>query len=252
MTFIPQAENAPATDAAATSTTKSFRWSFSQWENYNACPARWKYKSVLKLPGSPPGPAAARGLDVHASVEDYIQGKIPASGLHEAVKPKYIPVLDAFRNHPNGDRHTEYKIAFDKEWYLTSPSSKTTAACIAVLDATRYNKPTAEDNGILHIGEWKSGKPKDTHRDQRSLYAMFGWRAWKPTRVEVTTYYLEDTAPPARLTLKDDEGYEKLKDVWQGRIELMQKDQFCAPRPGIHCNWCDYAKKKGGPCSFGG
>jgi hypothetical protein len=232
--------------------TPVFRWSFSQWENYNSCPARWKYKSVLKVPGSPPGPAAARGLDIHASVEEYILGKIPESELHTAVKKKFIPVLDAFRNHPNGDRYCEKKLGFDADWYLCSPMSKTHTACVAVLDAVRYTKKTNVDEGFLHIGEWKSGKPKDTHRDQRLLYAMFGWKAWKPTRVEVTTYYLEDTGPPQRTTLQTEEGYEKLKGVWNDRIALMQRDQFCAPRPGIHCNWCDYAKKKGGPCAFGG
>jgi hypothetical protein len=48
-----------------------FRWSFSQWETYNGCPAKWKFKSVLKVPGGPPGPAAARGTEIHASVEEY-------------------------------------------------------------------------------------------------------------------------------------------------------------------------------------
>jgi hypothetical protein len=242
-----------------------FRWSFSQWENYNSCPQRWKFKSVMKLPSAPPGPAAARGLDMHDRAERYIKGEID---LETAVngdpsmrfgdkKPavidrKYIPILDAYKNHPNGDRGTERKMAFDSEWYVCAPTSKF-ASCIAVLDAYRYGGERGsadENNKVLRIGEWKSGSPKDTHGDQRKLYAMFGLRMWLAYSVEVTTYYLEDTAPPVKLTVKAGD-MDKLKGIWQPRIDLMQRDQMCAPRPGIHCNWCDYAKKKGGPCAFG-
>lgn len=231
-----------------TTEPKSFRWSFSQWESYNSCPARWKYKSVLKLPGSPPGPAAARGLQIHDSVENFILGRIDAPELHPAVKQKYIPILRTFKDHPNGDRYTEKRIAFDKDWHVCSPESKTHVALLAVLDAARFIKE--DDVGVLRIGEWKSGKPKDTHRDQRSLYAMIGYKLWLADRVEVTTYYLEDTAPPARMVLKTEEGWVALRDQWAGRISQMQRDEFCAPKPGIHCRWCDYAKAKGGPCQF--
>lgn len=243
-----------------------FRWSFSQWENYNSCPQRWKFKSIMKLPGSPPGPAAARGLDMHDRAENYIKGEID---LETAVrgdptkrfgdkKPaiihqKYIPILDNFKNHPNGDRGTERKMAFDSEWSVCAPTSRF-ASCVAVLDAYRYGGAMGSvDNAekVLRIGEWKSGSPKDTHADQRKIYAMFGLRLWLAYRVEVTTYYLEDTAPPVRLVAKAGD-FDKLRAIWQQRIDLMQRDMLCSPRPGQHCFWCDYAKKKGGPCSFGG
>lgn len=233
-----------------------FKWSFSQWENYNGCPQRWKFKSRLKIPGSPPGPAAKRGLEIHDSVERYIKSEIGESQLHPAVSRKFIPILDEFRNHPGGDRHTEYKMGFDAEWHLCGATSKY-ASCIAVLDAARYSKDVRTVDypqvplGVLHIGEWKSGKPKDTHADQRKLYALFGMKGWLADRVEVTTYYLEDTAPPQRLVLASESGYQKLIALWNDRISTMQRDEICAPRPSYQCNWCDYAKSKGGPCQFG-
>lgn len=234
---------------AAPAPTTQFRWSFSQWEAYNQCPAKWNFQSRMKLPRRPPGPAAARGLKMHDTVEQYIKGA-PADVLHPDIKQKFIPILDAFRDHPNGDRYTEKKLAFDSEWYLCGPSSKH-AACVAVLDAVRYLKPHATDKGVLEIGEWKSGSPKDTHGDQRKLYAMFGMRAWLADEVRVTTYYLEDTAPPQRLVLASQTGFDKLKELWANRIDTMQRDQMCAPRPGLYCRWCDYAKSQGGPCQFG-
>lgn len=232
--------------------TKKIRWSFSQWENYNGCPARWRYKSVLKLPTSPPGPAAARGLEMHDRADNYITGQIsdlePPSTKFGSKKPvlivdKYKEVLNQFRDHPNGDRWAEKKMHFDDDWHLTGSAGSPLTRCIMILDAARCL------DGVLHIGEWKSGSPKNTHTDQRKLYALGGLRRWMVDEVRVTTYYFEDTAPPERLVVKAS-AEEKLKDLWRGRVEQMETDQICAPKPGDSCRWCDFAKTKGGPCQF--
>jgi len=235
-----------------------FRWSFSQWENYQGCPRRWHYKSVMKLPTAPPGPAAARGLSMHDRVENYILGNIDKEMLlngdptkrfgpkkEASISEEYFHVIEEFKEHPNGDRYTEHRLGFDDEWYLSGTISKTTS-CLMVLDAARCS-----DN-VLRIGEWKSGSPKETHADQRKLYALGGLRKWIGVEVvEVTTYYLEGTAPPAKLSVKSS-AEEKLKALWNGRVEQMQRDTICAPRPHDGCRWCDFAKAKGGPCAFGG
>lgn len=234
----------------------TFRWSFSQWEAYDGCPQKWKFRNIMKLPGLPSGPAAARGTSMHDRVERYIRGEIE---IDEALrgnpeerfgdkKPaviheKYIPILDAYRNHPTLYKGTEHKMALDSAWSVIDHTVPE-ASCIAVLDAYRLDCTT------LHIAEWKSGKPKDTHEDQRKLYAMFGLLYWQEERVEVTTYYLEDTSPPVCIIAVPDD-LDRLKTLWAMRANLMRRDEMCAPRPGIHCNWCDYAAKKGGPCQFG-
>ncbi len=219
------------------------RWSFSQWETYNSCPAKWKFGSVLKLPRQPPGPAAARGLQIHASVEKYIEMGDPGV-LHGAVNSRYIPVFDEIRNHENGDRHVEKKLGFDVDWAVSPPTAKTTA-CIAILDAVRFR-----NDGVVQVYEWKSGKPKDSHVDQRKLYAVAAAINWKAEKAEVTTYYLEDTEVPQKISASAS-GVEKLKKLWDERIAMMLRDEFCAPKPSFGCNWCDFSKKKGGPCRFG-
>ena len=230
-------------------TKKPFRWSFSQWEAYNQCPAKWNFQSVKKLPRQPAGPAAARGLEIHGTVETFIGGA-DAHVLHSAIKPKYIPIFEEIRDHPNGDRGVEKRLSFDEDWQQCGSVVSGHATVIGVLDAYRFTKPHSGDEGFLRIYEWKSGKPKDTHVDQRKLYAAMGWKAWLADRVEVTTYYLEDTAPPARITLASDTGYEKLKAMWLDRAKEMETNEICAPRPGFYCRWCDFAASKGGPCQF--
>ena len=252
-----------------------FRWSFSQWETYNQCPFRWKCQSILKLPRGDAGPAAARGTDLHDRVENYIKGEndladitIGAGKLfyfvgdeshkpplrQAVVHPRYVPILDEFKNHPNGARHTELKLAFDHEWDLL-PFTDKRASCIMVLDAVRSGGAwngldKGKDDGIVWVGEWKSGKPKDTHGDQRKMYAMAGLKYFLAKEVRVTTFYLEDTAPPARLTAADT-AFVKLTDMWSHRRDLMMRDEICAPRPGFYCKWCDYRASNGGPCKFG-
>jgi hypothetical protein len=247
-------------------TPTGFRWSFSAWEQYNTCPAAWKYRYTLKLPRKPPGPAAARGLDMHSRVEDYIMGRNPDLDYlrygnrdpaafggkgHAVIHEKYIPIFNAYKDHPNGDRWCEKKFAFDKEWYCCSPLSKERAV-VGVLDVVRSGGDRYgpdPDHGVVRIGEWKSGKPKDTHADQRKLYAMSGIKLWMADRVEVTTYYLEDTALPQRLVVQAS-AWPKLVELWDSRVSEMRRNTICAPKPSYACRWCDFSKSNGGPCKF--
>lgn len=234
-----------------------FRWSFSQWENYNGCPARWKYKSVMKLPSAPPGPAAARGLQIHSTIEDYIAQRVDVA--HKDVKPEYYPIFDQFRNHPNGERHCEYRFTLTQDWQLAGPLQAGKGWLVMVLDAVRVGDDHAGPHATrstplqIHVGEWKSGKPKDTHGDQRKMYALGALLRWHwADEVLVTTHYVEGTEKSQRLKVPNTlTAKDKLKDLWNGRVEQMQSDKLCAPKPGMHCNWCDYSKKKGGPCVFG-
>ena len=179
--------------------TQPFRWSFSQWETYNACPAKWHYRSVQKLPGLPAGPAAARGSLIHDTVEQYIKGA-DASVLHEAIKPKYVAVFDEFKNCPSVKCEDETK----RELGTIVPG--TTA--VTIFDVSRGA------DCRMWIGEWKSGKPKPTHPDQRSLYALSALALPGIDRVEVTTYYLEDTGKP-ETTMLDTATAEPVRMVWQ-------------------------------------
>ena len=239
----------------------AFRWSFSAWEAYQSCPQMYRFKHIEKLPRQPAGPAAARGLDLHDRVEKVIKSELPMEALLTAdpqvrfgskkqavIHEKYIPIIEGYRDHPNGDRHTEKKMAFDEDWYLTGPTSSF-ASCVAVLDAVKF---TVEDDGkkVAEIGEWKSGSPKERHTDQRSLYSSFGLKGWLADEVRVTTYYLEFDIKPERLVVKNT-AWEKVVTIWTKRRDEMRRDAMFAPRPGQHCNWCDYSRTKGGPCRVG-
>ena len=50
-------------------------WSFSRYSDYQQCPAKAKYKHVLRMK-EPPNDAMARGTAIHTMAEDYIKGKL--------------------------------------------------------------------------------------------------------------------------------------------------------------------------------
>lgn len=215
------------------------RWSFSKWETYFTCPAKYRFRYLDKLP-EPQSKAAARGTDMHALAENYILGK--HDDLSWLKNKAIIPVLNDFRHHTNGDRHMEYKLSFDVEWDQCGHKADN-VACVGVLDAVRVQ------DGVVHIAEWKSGKPKETHADQRKLYALFGLRRWLGVEeVRATTYYFDDTSPAQRLVASAATAEDKLRALWNGRVETMQNDKIMAPKANDGCYWCAYSKKKGGPC----
>lgn len=225
------------------------RNSFSQWENYDECPQRWRFKSVEKLPTGPAGPAAKRGSDIHETIENYINGALEHT-LHPAIKQDYYGVFEKYRLWDlGGDRWTEKKIALSRDFGWVSPEDPN-AYVIMVFDVVAFSRKKASDPGIVDIGEWKSGKWKPRHKDQRSLYTLGALTWWQADESAATTHYVEGTAESERLKATS-ASIPKLIKIWDERFGMMEKDKICAPRPGIYCNWCDFSRQKGGPCKVG-
>lgn len=216
-------------------------WSFSKLKTYENCAARYRYKYVDKLPDSPPGPAAQRGIDKHNEIEQYIKGyqswEVPPGP--EAL----YPTLDKMRFALDGWRAAEFKVGYDSEWYAAGYKSPNTWVR-GVLDAVWHDRKT----DVIEIYEWKTGKPSDEHAEQRQLYAMFGLLWWKGVpEVSVTTVYLDETGPNKRLKMKDT-ALPRLQEEWNKRVVRMEKDEHFAPNPSWKCRWCSYSRDNGGPC----
>jgi hypothetical protein len=214
------------------------RISFSKWENYSQCPRRYKYGEVDKLPRSPIGAAGQRGTAIHDQIESFIKG---SKGVDCPVT-YHRDVLDRFRNAGNGELLTEYKVAFTDNWERTVPEDRN-ARYVGVFDAVLHRPGSGE----VEIGEWKTGKPKDTHGDQRRLYTLMAFLTWGPEVVTATTYYFDNTSSPQRLTAKSS-AIPKLIKIWNERHDMIVNDNFFPPRPGFYCRWCDFSRAKGGPC----
>lgn len=226
------------------------RLSYSMYQCYTGCPMKYKFKYLMKLKDPFTGPAAERGTQIHNRIEHYIRGydvklpwdaerpmdKVPALGREHPLQG----VADRFRNWPNGDKHAEKKFGFDIDW-TPYPHDSDNTAYVVVFDAAACR------DGTVEIAEWKSGKPSDSHADQRLFYSLAGLRIWLPKKVQVTTYYVDMTGPAKRITVTDNDEKE-LRDMWSQRREQIVNDNILAPNPGYGCKWCHYRKSNGGPC----
>lgn len=208
-------------------------WSYSRLSTYEKCPAKLKFS--LSLPRGAMHPAAQRGTDVHATVEDFLTGA--SKKLHEVVE-QFRHVFEKVRNH---DPFVEHKIAVNEKWKLANWDD-----CWgrAVIDAAYI------DGDSVEILEWKTGRVYEDHQEQRKLYLLFSMVQWPAAQnYRVQTYYF-DQGKKLKLEMEKDDVL-RIKDDFNARISIMAGDDIMAPRPGEACRFCDYSRYKSGPCSRG-
>ena len=98
---------------------------------------------------------------------------------------------------------------------------------------------------VLHVVDFKTGKPYSSHTQQGDLYALMTQAQYgQAQRVFVHFWYLDTpalvqtTAYPARHS----------RAAWEKALGMLEAEQVWAPHPGVHCRWCPYHRDKGGPC----
>lgn len=111
--------------------------------------------------------------------------------------------------------------------------------------------------------DWKSGnidsrtgeiREKDEYHDSMRAYQMAVLSVFPQAECSAEMVFL-DTPPKAEVFTKSlpvlkrkDLDSERLR--WEEKISTMLKDDQFAPRPGYYCTYCDFSKKKGGPCPY--
>lgn len=215
---------------------KPSRWSYSSLSTYQECPQKWKLSYIDNLPW-PTSPAAARGTRLHSFAEGYVLG---AMGV---VPPDLWRVAGHLNNFKSKNAKTEAVWMLDLNWEPTEDQDK---AWIKAIVDVHY----VEDD-VLHLTDYKSGKPYPTHRNQLELYSIVGMLTYPHVkRVESNALYLdmglfgaENSVIRAMLP--------KLKERWHADAVRMYEDEKYEPNPGNACKWCPYSVKKGGPCLAG-
>jgi len=212
---------------------KMLPWSHSKLGLYEDCPARAKFRYIMKFPTTKHA-AASRGTNTHQGIEDYLHGKIEFLP-EESPAAKFLPMLAEIKKRKP---LIEHKQAVDVEW---SPAEFHECWGRCVVDAIVVEK------SVVDIQEWKTGKIYPEHKEQRETYAAFAMSEW-PDKKEyrVTTYYF-DQNHMVELTFKKPEIMEIRQEIEQ-RVDFMSFDDIYAPRPSWKCRYCDYSRTKNGPC----
>lgn len=216
-------------------------WSFSRWSDYRLCPAKFKYKHLMKLP-DPSGPAAARGNVVHKAAEDYIGKKAKLTPELKNVKQE----LDFLRG---AGAVVEQDWGFKRDWqWIGRPGWFGDDVWFRM----KADVVVAYDDNTGLLGDWKTGKMYFSNEEQVELFGAVGFMRFPEwTEVDVRLWYTDQPADDneIRRVFTAAEGALIRKD-WEKRVVPMFKDRRFAPTPNDKCRFCNFSKAKGGPCQF--
>jgi len=225
----------------------TFPKSYTQWSVYKQCPAQYKYRYIEKIPVPPKPEAAARGTDIHAMVENIIEGltntfpRLPeVSGLlaNEELMQQYEEFFVGLR---------AYGAVPELEFRLNHNWEKIVPVWVRGFFDVTVPLP---DKKTVFIYELKSGKIYDDHIEQRNFYglAAMGEYPWAE-EVIVQGIYL-DLGKNSDPTIYKTSMKATYKYMWNGRLEQIDNAASYIPHPSPSCGWCPFARDKGGPCRF--
>lgn len=239
-------------------------WSYSRFGVYDLCPrkAKFLYISKLKEPDSDSG---LKGTRTHALAAVVASGKVPPLDRDNAafypelkalVKSRKLPPeLDTFAEEFKALRKTpgvrvEESWAFTRDWVPTGWFAGNAWLRIKVdLHYLATKKQGFKRVTTVYIRDHKTGKMKDDHKLQRSLYALGALIMYPDAvAVEAAHWYLD--AGEEKKDVFQASQLEELKAEWLNRTTAMLNDTSFATHAGQHCNWCHFRKANGGPCTI--
>lgn len=221
-------------------------WSFSRFDDYDGCPAKAKYKHILKMKEKNPGPALQRGSDIHDKAEGYLNGTIRCLPVELHKFKDLFKVLRAKKMQPL--LQIENELGLNKNWEECGWFGSDTWLRIKM--DLMYDDP--KDFSLRHVKDWKTGKENSTkHRKQLSLYGI-GALVTAPRNIKTVKaqmVYLDHGTTLTETYQRAD--LEEMKSAWLKKTKRMLRDTtFKATPSSWACRWCFLSKAKGGPCKF--
>ena len=166
-------------------------WSFSGLQIYEACPLRYKFAKIDKLPELPRAPdnPMERGNRIHDNLERYVKGTAPLNNEAKALD-KFVPALDHLKElYTNGMACAEDSWFFDEDW---NPCERDNVWLWLKLD---FNVEDVVNHRSI-IGDYKSGSSRYktiSHVQQMQLYAAcVALRQEWADNIEVELWYVDE------------------------------------------------------------
>lgn len=225
--------------------TKVDAWSFSRYNTYAQCPAKFKYQNIDKLP-TPTSDAMEFGKTVHKAAEDYLLGR----------RPDIIPELetrtDLLHALKGLDTRVEQNWGFARDWSPTGwfkEAGKPNPWLRAKLDVgIDYG------DGSFEVIDWKTGKKRGDNQEQMQLFAVAVMAKYPNvhtvnTRLSYTKLQPGEASETYGEYFRQD--YDTLVKTWERRVKPMMEDETFEPTPNRLCGWCPFSNANGGPCLAG-
>lgn len=235
---VPSIGRASGAPTAAVTPGGIEAWSYSRYSTWRQCPFKAKCQFILKM-REPDNAVMARGTAIHKLAELYATGEMSTLPKELKAFAKEFKVLRG------RDPQCEGEWAFTRTWEETGWFAKgaNAAWCRIKTDVTVVEGDCAE------ITDHKTGKPRDEHQGQLSLYGLGGFIKFpQVNRLKASLWYL-DSGERADLEFTRDQ-LPLLKSTWNDKVAPMLADRQFAPRPTKSCCWCHFRKQNGGPCQY--
>lgn len=223
-------------------------WSYSRYKDHDTCPKKLLYKHILKVPEDET-PAMLRGQQAHKDLAAYLNGEGPAYVPYTPAPipgwTYFAPMLHDLRNL---EPIVEQQWGFTNRWKPTGWFGDSTWLRVVMDAAVIYDFDNTAD-----VIDFKTGKPYPDHAEQSEIYALAAFcRYPELERVTVRFWYVDMEARGEESVFRYSEKHiPRLIQKWEEKAERVLTERIFAAHPGRHCNWCPFARSKGGPCKHG-
>lgn len=216
---------------------KPTRHSYSSISKYKECPRRYAYQYLVGLK-EPSTAAMDRGTRLHKLCEEYVGDKSKQMACPYDLKRIGLKLYNL----------RDKGAIPEQEWYVTrdwEPCGKAhPLAWIKAVVDVHY----VQDQEILRLHDYKSGREYPSHADQLELYSTLGLLQYPTTRRAVASAVYIDSGLESRERSIIRDMLPAITRKWGGVIERMEGDAAFLPTAGAHCGRCPHASNNGGPC----
>jgi RecB family exonuclease len=215
--------------------------SLSKLGTFEQCAAKYKFRYLDKLPQGQKSAAASRGIDLHETIDAFIQRRV--DGPLQSPLDFYQGFLERIR--AVDGILSEFQYGVDRSWVgVDGPWNSEDMWLRAVFDTL-----VPPIDGQAEVFDWKSGKIYENHRDQRELYACLALAKYpEATRVRATSVYLDIGQQRGEIYFPND--IFDARSRWANRLGRLDAATEFPFNPQYSCRWCPYSKAQGGPCLF--
>jgi RecB family exonuclease len=210
--------------------------SFSAWEVFENCRARFMYEKVLKLPTADKA-FFANGRRAHSHLEAVVRDGVP---IDPTIVRKEIEFVKELAATP-APKTAEEKWGFTNTWMVTGYRE----AMLRVVIDVRVDYDIE-----VEIIDWKTGGMRSESEDQMSLSATATFHRYPFVEIVTTRLvYVEKGGQTIKDHYRRD--LADMTQMWEQRFAEVYRETTWRPTPNEWCRMCDFSRAKGGPCRYG-